>query len=476
MASGDQHLIVVVRPDGNLRRVESAVAAGGARLQPVFAETPERLRRDARPAGPRHLGQYYRAHGRPKALAALVARLRRIDAVEAVFTTPPVVLPAVPKHMRPRQESPPPVTPDFTRCQRYLESSPTGIDARFVWTVPGGRGQGVKIVDIEGGWRFTQEDLQQNQGGIAGGHPLRDEGWVSHGTAVAGLLGADETDFGVTGVAPDATVFGFAAFDRARRHDTADAIRLAAAKLDPGDLILIELHKDGPRRRTIPKATGAPGAIPIEWWPHNFDVIRNATDRGVIVVEAAGNGYEDLDDPVYDRPPKNAFTRDGWRNPFNPDHDHDSGAIIVGAGAPPPGINDWDPDPLQPDGDYGPTASRLDFSNYGRRVDVQAWGKAVATCGYGTLQGGRYAWNRWYTGRFGGTSSAAAIVAGALACLQGIRRARQQPPLTPQQARGLLRNTGVPQADGPTAPRHQRIGNVPDLRRLVKALEDVTRA
>ncbi len=470
MAVGDAHLIVVARPDGASARVERAIAAAGVRSRPVFGETPERLRRDARRS--RDFLHYYRVHGSPKSLDALMRRLRKLDLVEAAFGTSAIGLPAVPPHMKARKDPPPAVTPNFLRFQRYLDRGPVGVDARHAWSFAGGRGAGVKIIDIEGGWRFSQEDLLQRQGGIVGGHALRDEGWVSHGTAVAGVLGGDRTDFGVTGICPDATMFGFAAFDSRGRHDTADAIRLAAARLGPGDIILIELHKAGPRARTDPTLTGEPGSIPIEWWPHNFEVIRDATMRGIIVVEAAGNGHEDLDDPIYDRPPQKSFSREDWRNPFNPSHRHDSGAIIVGAGAPPPGINRWDPDPLNRGGDYGPPASRLDFSNHGKRVDVQAWGKAVVTCGYGTLQGGPHTKNRWYTGRFGGTSSAAAIVAGVLACLQGIRLKRKEPPLTPRAARRLLRTTGLRQSHGPDAPASERIGRMPDLRQLIAAMGD----
>jgi Subtilase family len=470
VAAADAHLIVVARPDGAMERVERAIAGAGLGWRPVFGETHERLQRDA-PRG-RALSHYYRVHGSPRSLDALVRRLRRLDLIEAAFGTSAIGLPAVPPHMKARTDPPPAVTPDFVRFQRYLERGPVGVDARHAWSFPGGRGTGVSVVDIEGGWRFSQEDLLQHQGGIVGGNALRDEGWVSHGTAVAGVIGGDRTHFGVTGICPDATMFGFAAFDSLGRHDTADAIRLAAARLGPGDIILIELHKAGPRARTDPKLTGEPGSIPIEWWPHNFEVIQGATARGIIVVEAAGNGYEDLDDPIYDRPPRKSFSREDWRNPFNPSHRRDSGAIIVGAGAPPPGINHWDPDPLNHEGDYGPAASRLDFSNYGRRVDVQAWGKAVMTCGYGTLQGGRHTKNRWYTGRFGGTSSAAAIVAGVLACLQGIRLKRKQPPLTPRGARRLLRTTGLRQSYGPDAPASERIGRLPDLRQLIAAMGD----
>ena len=55
----------------------------------------------------------------------------------------------------------------------------------------GGRGQNVRIIDIEGAWRFTHEDLRQMQGGVVGGTQSTSIGWRNHGTghhAVLGLL------------------------------------------------------------------------------------------------------------------------------------------------------------------------------------------------------------------------------------------------------------------------------------------------
>jgi hypothetical protein len=119
------------------------------------------------------------------------------------------------------------------------------------------------------------------------------------------------------------------------------------------------------------------------------------------------------------------------------------------------------------------TTPRLAFSNYGSSVDVQGWGSEVTTCGYGDLQGGGNE-DRWYTDRLAGTSSASSIIVGTLACLQGIRCARGEPPLTPTNARALLRATGSTQQAGPSAPVSQRIGNRPDLKALVAALVGVT--
>jgi len=41
----------------------------------------------------------------------------------------------------------------------------------------------------------------------------------------------------------------------------------------------------------------------MEFWPDNFLALKMATEKGIIVVEAAGNGAENLDDPIYNRTP-----------------------------------------------------------------------------------------------------------------------------------------------------------------------------
>jgi hypothetical protein len=62
------------------------------------------------------------------------------------------------------------------------------------------------------------------------------------------------------------------------------------------------------------------------------------------------------------------------------------------------------------------------------------------------------------------------VVVGALACVQGILKARQQSPLTPHAARALLREGGSAQTDAPDRPARQRIGPRPDLRDLIARL------
>ncbi|KIW62880.1 hypothetical protein PV04_09772 [Phialophora macrospora] len=230
--------------------------------------------------------------------------------------------------------------------------------------------------------------------------------------------------------------------------DSAATINGACEKLGPGDILLLEGQMAGPMKKDGTDV----GLIPMEWWPDNLAVIRKAVAKGIIVVEAAGNGYQNLDDPVYETYP--AFGS-SWKNPLNPNNPS-SGAIIVGAGNPPPRTHGRD---------WGADRSICDYSNYGSRVDCQGWGREVTTTGYGDLQGGTV--DTMYTDKFNGTSSASPVVVGALAVLQGILKAAKRPLLTPSRALQLLRDTGSPQQDGQHGPKTRRIGNRPDLRKLI---------
>jgi hypothetical protein len=254
---------------------------------------------------------------------------------------------------------------------------------------------------------------------------------------------------GITGISPNAVVSAISIFGG---MGSAGAINTAAARLGPGDVMLIELHRPGPRF-AFANRTDQRGYIAVEWWPDDYAAIRNAVNRGIIVIEAGGNGAEDLDDNIY-QTPAGGFPA-GWTNPFRRAN-RDSGAIVVGAGAPPPGTHGRS---------YGADRSRLDFSNFGALVDAQGWGREVTTCGYGDLQGGANE-DLWYTDTFSGTSSASPILVGVAASLQGMARARGRPPLTPLQFRNCLRTSGSAQQNEPGRPISQRIGARPNLREL----------
>jgi hypothetical protein len=410
------------------------------------------------------LSVYYHVEASDERLDELAERFRQLDVVEAAYVTPPGELPLwidvereVP--METNLGEPTAKTPNFTPRQVYLGPAPAGIDANYAWTLGGGRGAGVRVMDCEWGWNFTHEGLLQNSLGILVGTGTSDLHSENHGTAVVGVIGADDNAFGVTGIAPEAQV-GAAAFSK----PYAQVIMEAADKLGAGDIILLEIHLPGPRFN-FQSRPDQRGYIAIEWWPHLFAAIRYAVSKGVIVVEAAGNGAENLDDPIYNTRP--AVFPTSWTNPFNPANPS-SDAVLVGAGAPPQGTHGRD---------HGPDRSRLDFSNYGARVDCQGWGREVtSTGGYydqpGDLQDGSNK-NLWYTDQFSGTSSASPVIVGALACAQGVLRGQGGTLLNSATARNVLQITGSPQQDAPGRPATQRIGNRPNLAQLITAVADV---
>lgn len=359
--------------------------------------------------------------------------LTRDPAVEQAFVAPEITL----ARSRVRQHANvddgpgcPLTTPSFESYQGYLGPAPHGIDAPAAWR-RGYRGGGVWFADVEGGWNAAHEDLPGDRIQHVAGQPIRDPSWLAHGTAVLGEVVGRDNGKGVVGIAPDvervftASIGGIS---------VANAIDAAAKQLRPGDVLLIELQGGGPRGRYVP----------VEYWDDVFDAIRAHTRRGVVIVEAAGNGGENLDHDIY----RGKFDRAR----------RDSGAIMVGAGGPPrTGFSDRE---------------RLDFSNYGGRVDVQGWGRKVATLDYGDLQScdgqnddNAYYSDRHYTNEFSGTSSASPIVAGAAVILQGIARERGS-VLAPAVLRDLLRRTGTPQAGN----TREQIGPRPDLARAIAAL------
>jgi hypothetical protein len=477
---GRRELVVIAAPDAGLQALASGVrsdagaettslnavlARHGALMRPLFGLSEHRLRAnvagaltsDLVPDGMPALERFYHVDAADDRLETMAAELLEHPLVEAAYVKPAGALPAAVveeiiaaaplNDMVPAPGDAPPATPDFTARQGYLDAAPGGIDARYAWTVLGGSGAGVRVIDCEWGWRFSHEDLLQNQGGVVAGTSSTD---TNHGTAVLGEISGDRNGLGITGIAPDAVISASSFNDQ----PTAQAIRAAADRLGPGDIILLEIHRPGPRTPNPPQ--GQLGFIAIEWWPDDFAAIRYAVNKGIVVVEAAGNGFQNLDDPIYSQRPV-GFPA-SWLNPFNVANPS-SGAVMVGAGAPPPNTHGQN---------WGPDRSRLDFSNYGARVDAQGWGREVTSTGYGDLQGGMNT-DLWYTDRFSGTSSASPIVVGAIACAQGVLRAQGRIPLSPARARDLLRSTGSIQQDAPGRPATQRIGNRPNLRQLIAA-------
>jgi subtilisin family serine protease len=331
---------------------------------------------------------------------------------------------------------------NFEPAQGYLDSPPNGIGAIEAWQKHGSTGKGITICDIEGNWNFNHEDLPSFT--HIGGMLVNDLGWRNHGTAVLGEMVSKPGRAGTVGISHGARAVVHSAFIDGV-WNAAGAIAAATARLNAGDVILIELQATGPNGKYVA----------MQYWDANFSAIRAAVDKGICVVEAAGNGDENFDLPI--------FSGTGLQK--------DSGAIVVGAGIPPTNHFDYfGPDWGFPQYSWiGNPRSRIWFSNYGKIVNVQAWGWHVTSTGYGDAQG-HASEDRWYTVRFSGTSSASPIVTGCVACIQGHAKASQGQPLSPAKVRSILMSTGTAQESGPGVPLSQRIGPQPNL---IKALAAV---
>jgi len=292
-----------------------------------------------------------------------------------------------------------------------------GIDAHHAARQPGGKGEGVTMVTMEpGAWDPNHPDLPQS---------VRNFGdyRIDHNnTATAGILAAIDNGFGINGIASKAAL----------AHAASDVSHFADLRhyLKPGDVLV-----------TAFAAASGPVAgcavncmLPVEYMPAWFDAIKDLTDRGIVVVESAGDSGIDLDHPDL-----------GGR--FDRKH-RDSGAILVA-------------------GLCAMTARRAPSSNFGTRIDSSSW-----SCGdvFTTAGKSRYAAGsdlEGYTDAHAGTPAAGAIVAGAAASLLGYARGKDL-ALSSTGVRSLLTSSGTPLAAGDST----TAGTQPDLKKAFVEVDD----
>jgi serine protease len=403
---------------GGWRKLTEAYS--GLRIQPLFADmersSVDRLVKRAVELDPTYRPANFHGYAvvqcssRDEALAvaAQVAEWRGVREayVEGGPTPPPMVMA---------------VDDPRSINQGYLDPAPDGIDAEYAWTRPGGDGAGVGFVDLEQGWTLGHEDL------VAAGVTLisgTNSAYFGHGTSVLGEVVSVDNTIGCVGIAPACTARVVSQYQPSG-YNTAQAILSAAAVMDFGDVLLLEAQTSAPGY----------GYLPVEIETAAHEAIRLATALGVVVVEAAGNGSEDLD----------AYTNGGGAAVLNRSSAdfRDSGAVMVGAGS-----------AVAPH-------FRLSFSNFGSRVDCYGWGQSIDTTGDGWTGNA----TTTYTTSFGGTSGASPIVAGAAVLLQSISTATRGYRFSPAQMRILLSDpaTGTASDD----PATDLIGVMPNLRQII---------
>ncbi len=301
--------------------------------------------------------------------------------------------------------------PDYQSDQTYLYDPPLGMNVIYAHeNYSGSRGDGIKIIDIESGWNLNHKDIDDNVDHYG------TVGESDHGTAVMGIMVGEENGWGITGIVPNAKAYAV----QGTANDISSALSTAIAKLTAGDVLLIEVQVEI-------NYNGSNYFVPAEYYDYNRQKIKEAINKGITVIEVAGNSNFNLD--LLDE-----FTTDENSYYF-------TGAIIVGAS-------------------NASHTARWDHSNYGSRVDAHGIGENVVSTGYGdkyNAQGKDY----YYTGDFGGTSASGPMIAGVVASLQGIYKAYFGSYISPQQMRNYIRYGGSWLTG---------IGSYPDMKKLIAKL------
>lgn len=364
---------------------------------------------------PGHLGLWFLVETETDNEArALLADLQDCSAVETAYLAMTPFLATAPT-------DPVPTTPSFTELQEYMGAPPMGLNSYFAHGILGGRGRDVAVNHVEADWLLDHEDASQiNLAGMI--VPPTEAGGsndYNHGIASSGLIVADRNSYGINGMADQVKI---RTLSWVNPRGLPDTIAQALQHSDEGDVLLIVVQ-------FLLGQRGPSDYVPAEFLQSNFDAILTATSLGRHVVQNAGNGYSNLDDPRYLR----RFDL-GFR---------DSGSIMVGATA-------------------GSRLQRARFSNYGSRVTANAWGLDVVTTGYGDLFWGAGDLRQAYTSYFSGTSSATPMVTAVVASLVGTARQQLERDLSVDEVRQLLREHGTPVAGN--------IGLRPDLQALLAAL------
>lgn len=218
------------------------------------------------------------------------------------------------------------------------------------------------------------------------GNPKNQVDSESHGTHVAGIIAATRNNgIGVDGVANNVEIMSIRAVPNGDEYDKDIALGIRYAVDNGASIINCSFGKS-----FSPKA---------EWV---YDAIKYAASKDVLIVHAAGNDGENLEDP------KN-------RNYPNDDMDEDrefvDNMITVGALS----------------SSYG-SEMVASFSNYGnQRVDVFAPGAEI----YSTMPNGEYEFQ-------GGTSMAAPAVAGVAALIRSFH-----PDLSASQVKNIIMQSGL---------------------------------
>jgi hypothetical protein len=361
--------------------------------------------------------------------------------------------------------------------QKYLNAAPDGIGAKSAWA-KGADGTGTNFIDLEQGWFLAgigppgkvlsgHVDLPSGITLLAGTNraPQKGEHFpltsLGHGASVLGMVVGLDDNFGIVGGAPKTTTRVISYFDPKDKSKgnpvkrVEAAIGAAAKALSLGDVLQLEVQFSGKigKIRTL---------LPVEFEPFVFQAIRTATGRGIIVVEAAGNGGEypntvtkkteirgtDLDTFV-DKAGKKVLSRS------TPADFQNSGAIMVA------GSTSKAP--------HSPHKK----SNFGSRIDCYGWGDDIVTCFWDPqLPNARDLYmgiGLYALTPFGGTSGACPMITASCLLMQNL-----QTLLTPKgRPAGTIKSVDMrtilskPANGTASAAATDKIGVMPDFAKIL---------
>lgn len=320
----------------------------------------------------------------------------------------------------------PPTTMNFEPNQSYIQSNP-GLNMQYAWNL-GLNGQGIKLRDVEYGFNKNHEELASINTTIAPGMTISSSAsndFTEHGTSVFGILFSHKGTYGISGLSYGSQELILYPEWQQVGYNRINAVTLSIANSTAGDLIVYEMQTNG-------VGPGTTNFVCAEYDQVVWDLTKAATDSGIVIVAAAGNGNQNLDN----------FAYSSYMNRGN------SGAIIVGGGTATTSHN------------------RIFYSTFGSRVDVQAWAEDVRTIGrIGSFTLINNDFNQSYT-NFSGTSSATALVSACASVLQSYHHSLAGNYLSSSQLRTILKETGI--AQGTSV-----IGNVGPIPNMQTAIQRV---
>ncbi len=242
-------------------------------------------------------------------------------------------------------------------------------------------------VDFDGRKAVGDDPYDFNDRGYGDGDPQNTVDDESHGTHVAGIVGAQRNNGkGANGIANNVALMSIRAVPNGDEYDKDIALGIRYA-VDNG-------------AKVINGSFGKAFSPNAEWV---YDAIKYAAEKDVLIVHAAGNDGKDLDDT----------TNTNYPN----DHKYGSGGEIAN--------NFIEVGALT--SKYG-SEMVASFSNYGgKNVDVFAPGGKI----YSTMPGSKYDFNS-------GTSMAAPGVAGVAALIRS-----QYPKLSAAQVKKIILQSGL---------------------------------